>query len=181
MMACELPVVEIDAPSTRAIYKKGEVTFAGPNPSSVADAVHEVMTDAQLTERQVASARTFVARLDWLTSVKTVETAIVERLLERGFVAIQPEDIRGPAVQSKPLASVVIPTYNAGPDFKKVLERLGDQRTSFKYEVLVIDSGSSDETLDIIHSVQRRRDRDPNREFQHGRTRNLGIRESSGH
>jgi O-antigen biosynthesis protein len=119
--------------------------------------------------------------LDWRTSVKAVETAIVDRLLERGFVPIQAEDIRRPAVQNKPLASVVIPTYNAGPDFKKVMERLGDQQTAFKYEILVIDSGSSDETLDIIRSCNVGLIEIPNKEFQHGRTRNLGIRESSGH
>jgi glycosyltransferase involved in cell wall biosynthesis len=181
MMACELPVVEIDAPSTRAIYKKGEVTFAAPNPNSVADAVYQVMSDAELRDKQLVAARNFVDRLDWRKSAKDVETAVIERLLERNYVSIRPEDICRPAIQNKPLASVVIPTYNAGPGFKTVMERLGDQRTSFKYEILVIDSGSSDETLDVIRSCNVGLIEIPTAEFQHGRTRNLGVRESSGH
>jgi O-antigen biosynthesis protein len=63
MMACELPVVEIDAPSTRAIYRQGEVTFAAPNPNAVADAVHQVMAETELTERQVAARGT--SSLGW--------------------------------------------------------------------------------------------------------------------
>jgi glycosyltransferase involved in cell wall biosynthesis/GT2 family glycosyltransferase len=181
MMACELPVVEMDAPSTRAVYRNGEVTFAAPDPNSVADAIHRMMTDAALRDKQIVSARNFIDRLDWRTSVREVETAIVDRLLDRGFVPIEPEKVCRPAVQNKPTASVVIPTYNAGPGFKKVMEQLKDQRTSFTYEILVIDSGSSDETLDVIRSCNVGLVEIPNQQFQHGRTRNLGIAESSGH
>ena len=45
--------------------------------------------------------------------------------------------------------SVVIPTLNAGPSFGDLLERLLDQETPFGYEVLVIDSGSTDGTVDV--------------------------------
>ncbi|MGH7886615.1 MAG: rhamnan synthesis F family protein, partial [Candidatus Binatia bacterium] len=38
MMACDLPVVEIDAESTRAVFKNGEVSFAAPDPHSIAGA-----------------------------------------------------------------------------------------------------------------------------------------------
>jgi O-antigen biosynthesis protein len=184
MMACELPVLEIDTESTRAIYKHGEVTFARPNPQEIADAVHELLTDAGLREKQVASAIRFVGKLSWSESVEHVEVAIAERLLERGFVAVQPEDVRAAAVRGKPLASVVIPTFNAGARFKNVLHRLATQKTSFEYEVLIVDSGSSDETLEWVKSAKiprRRLIQIPNEEFQHGRTRNLGIGEAEGH
>ena len=39
--------------------------------------------------------------------------------------------------------SIVIPTFNSGSGFEELLERLSKQETSFDYEILVIDSGST--------------------------------------
>ena len=46
--------------------------------------------------------------------------------------------------------SIVIPTKNAGPLFDKVLDRVFKQETEYTYEVICVDSGSSDNTLEII-------------------------------
>ena len=78
-------------------------------------------------------------------------------------------------------ATIVIPTKNAGHQFKKVLESVFNQKTSLSYEVICIDSGSKDETLDIIKKF-------PNikfysilpQEFGHGKTRNLGASLGTG-
>lgn len=74
----------------------------------------------------------------------------------------------------------MILTLNAGPDFGELLERLGSQTADFEYEVVVIDSGSTDETPDLarrhgafVHTI------DPT-EFDHGATRNLGASLTSG-
>lgn len=40
--ACNLPVVEIDTESTRAIFKDGEVSFAAPDPGKSADAIEDL-------------------------------------------------------------------------------------------------------------------------------------------
>ncbi len=76
--------------------------------------------------------------------------------------------------------SVVIPTFNAGPDFLQVLDGVFAQRTHFDYEVLVIDSGSTDGTPElarrygaVVHQI-------PKLEFNHGGTRNLGVSLSGG-
>jgi rhamnosyltransferase len=77
-------------------------------------------------------------------------------------------------------ASVVIPTFQAGPGFDELLRRLFSQKTDFDYEVLVIDSGSTDGTVEYatrqgatVHRI------DPG-EFDHGATRNLGASISAG-
>ena len=49
--------------------------------------------------------------------------------------------------------SIVIPTKNAGALFDKVLERVFQQETNYTYEVICVDSGSSDGTLDIIKNI----------------------------
>ena len=76
--------------------------------------------------------------------------------------------------------TVFIPTYNGGPLFEKVLEQVLAQETEFEFEVLVIDSGSSDETLDIIARHPVRLIEIPNSEFNHGLTRNRAVREARG-
>ena len=43
--------------------------------------------------------------------------------------------------------SIVIPTKNAGPLFDKVLDRVFKQETEYTYEVICVDSGSSDNTF----------------------------------
>lgn len=80
-----------------------------------------------------------------------------------------------------PYATVFIPTWNGGPLFETVLDKVRAQKTSFPFEVLVIDSGSRDGT---VEAVRRRLDvrliEIPNAEFNHGLTRNRAVREAKG-
>lgn len=82
-------------------------------------------------------------------------------------------------------ATVFIPTYNGEKYLGEVLGMLFRQKTSFAYEVLIIDSGSTDKTLQIIRRHQKkhknlRLKEIPNSEFGHGRTRNLGAQLAKG-
>lgn len=82
-------------------------------------------------------------------------------------------------------ASVVIPAKNAGALFRKVLQAVLGQKTPWRFEVLVIDSGSTDGTLEYCRNLAAQHDNlrvhtIPAEEFGHGRTRNLGISMTSG-
>lgn len=77
-------------------------------------------------------------------------------------------------------ASVVIPTYDAGPDFGLLLDRISAQETDFEYEIVVVDSGSTDGTPELAERYGARVHSIPKSEFSHGATRNLGISLSSG-
>ena len=46
--------------------------------------------------------------------------------------------------------SIVIPTKNGGHLFEKVLDAVFKQKTEYEYEVICLDSGSKDGTLDVI-------------------------------
>ena len=68
--------------------------------------------------------------------------------------------------------SIVIPTKNAGPIFDKVLSRVFAQDTQYEYEVICVDSGSKDGTLDTIRKYPCKLYEILPEEFGHGKTRN---------
>jgi rhamnosyltransferase len=81
---------------------------------------------------------------------------------------------------SSPDISVVLLTYNGEMYLDEVLSSIYAQKARFRYEVIAIDSGSSDATLDILKKYPVRIIQIPNREFGHGRTRKLGVQNTFG-
>ena len=79
-----------------------------------------------------------------------------------------------------PRASVVIPTKNAIKSIRPVLTALFEQQLVGGFDVLVIDSGSKDGTLDVLAEFPLRLVRIPAAEFSHGGTRNLGASLTTG-
>ena len=78
-------------------------------------------------------------------------------------------------------ASVVIPTKNGGDRFIEVLAMVAGQVTSFDYEVICVDSGSSDRTVDVIKAFPEVTLFEiPPEEFGHGRTRTWAAGKCSG-
>lgn len=76
--------------------------------------------------------------------------------------------------------SVVIPTKNGGDLLDKVLEMVFKQKTHYEYEVICVDSGSSDNTIDIIKKYPCKLYEIPPSEFGHGKTRNFGASKGTG-
>ena len=76
--------------------------------------------------------------------------------------------------------SVVIPTLDAGPDISLLLDRLCDQELDAELELVVIDSSSGDDTAERATRAGARVVTIPRHEFNHGRTRNLGIAQAHG-
>ena len=79
--------------------------------------------------------------------------------------------------------SIVILTKNPGKIFKRVINAACTQITTFPYEVLVIDSGSNDGTIEYVQSLAYPHVKlhvISSSEFGHGKTRNLGVRLTSG-
>jgi glycosyltransferase involved in cell wall biosynthesis len=77
--------------------------------------------------------------------------------------------------------SIIIPTYNRQPILEKCLMALEDQRTIAPYEIIVVDDGSTDNTVDWLHQTA----------FPHVRllqqnhqgpaaARNLGVQQAKG-
>jgi rhamnosyltransferase len=71
--------------------------------------------------------------------------------------------------------SVVVPTLNAGPEFEELLEKISIQEGDFEREVIVVDSGSTDGTVELARRYGARVHQIRKEEFNHGATRNLGV------
>jgi glycosyltransferase involved in cell wall biosynthesis len=85
------------------------------------------------------------------------------------------------SIVRRPVVSVVIPVKNAVHIIGRVLDAVIAQDTPWPFEVLVIDSGSKDGTLDVLARYPSVRVLQiPPEEFGHGRTRNLGVMSTSG-
>jgi rhamnosyltransferase len=84
-------------------------------------------------------------------------------------------------VTDTPLATVTILTYNGEKYLARILDAVLDQKVEGTIEILVIDSGSTDSTLDIVARYPSvRLHQIPNSEFGHGKTRNLAARLATG-
>ena len=78
-------------------------------------------------------------------------------------------------------ASVIIPTKNPGPIFTEVLDAVRAQETDWPFEIIIVDSGSTDGTIEFIKKIPEIKLIEiPPAEFGHGRTRNLAISKAQG-
>lgn len=81
---------------------------------------------------------------------------------------------------TSPEISIIIPAKNEGDNIEKCLKGIFSQNIDKKYEVIVIDSGSTDGTLEIVRRYPVRLEEIRPEEFDHGSTRNLGAKLSRG-
>ncbi len=66
--------------------------------------------------------------------------------------------------------SIVILAKNEEKNIRECLSKVFEQRISFSYEVIVIDSGSKDKTVEIASTFPIRLIKIKPEEFGHGRT-----------
>ena len=78
----------------------------------------------------------------------------------------------------KPHISIFIPTKNAGVEFKTVLEKIYNQQ-ELHLELIIVDSGSTDHTLEIVTRYPAKVIKINPEEFRHGKTRNMALTYSS--
>lgn len=82
---------------------------------------------------------------------------------------------------NKTLVTVAILTFNGEKYLTRLLEAVFSQEIQGGVDVLVIDSGSTDSTLQIVKQFPSVRLHEiPNSEFGHGRTRNLAAQIATG-
>ncbi|NLE66082.1 MAG: glycosyltransferase family 2 protein [Lentisphaerae bacterium] len=78
-------------------------------------------------------------------------------------------------------ASVILLAKNPGPKFPAIIQAVIDQETPWAFDILVMDSGSTDGTVERIRALPGvRLETIPPASFGHGRTRNLAISKTAG-
>lgn len=177
MMATGLPVVELDTESTREAFPTGVVHLAEPTPDGISDVLASLLNDRDARIAQGKRGLEWVGSLSWEKSARSIEQALISRLQAL-------DAIDGSAQSSKSeeiVASVVIPTYNGGALFKDILLRVLEQTAPWKFEIIVIDSCSTDGTWEFAESTPGvRAIQIPKKSFQHGRTRNEAAQLAKG-
>ena len=83
-------------------------------------------------------------------------------------------------VESRVDLSVVIRSRNQAKSLRQVLEALQAQRCNFKWEIIIIDHESQDETVELCKEYKARIIPIRHEEFTHGRSLNLGVSEARG-
>ena len=82
------------------------------------------------------------------------------------------------------MISIAILTKNAENYIKKILRAIEKQEVNEEIEVIIIDSGSSDNTLEVINNhksnIKINISSITPKSFSHSRTRNLAIRKCKG-
>jgi len=71
--------------------------------------------------------------------------------------------------------SIIIPTYNGGRIFRECLEKIGQQTYQGGVQLIVVDSGSTDETVELAEQAGALVKRIPKARFHHARTRNEAL------
>jgi glycosyltransferase involved in cell wall biosynthesis len=180
MMACGLPVIELNVPSTRRIFPEEVITLAGPHPIQIALDIKGLLHDSARRQRQREKALSWVAQFSWASAARSIYEALIERLKSIGH-AEKPRSKKtkvrarsGAAAVPLLKASVCIPTFNGGQRLREVVDRIRTQKTPWPFEILLVDSGSTDGSTKIFKKISDIRYYEvEQKSFGHGRTRNM--------
>lgn len=104
-----------------------------------------------------------------IDTFKTINTSVSKKKIYEGEYILNSENY-----YKKGLITSVIPTLNAGLNLKFLLKSLRDQKTEIK-KILIVDSGSTDETLKIAKKFNCEIIKIDKKNFSHSGTRNFAL------
>jgi GT2 family glycosyltransferase len=81
---------------------------------------------------------------------------------------------------SSRVVSVILPVKNGAAKLRRLLPKVLSQQTRDRIELVAIDSGSTDDTVEVLRQARATVLAINPRDFDHGLTRNLGARHATG-
>lgn len=149
MMACNLPIVEIDMPSTRGVYPEGVVCYTGPHPLHIAESIEALIDDKQRRENLAQAGKNWSEQFSWEKSARLVESAIVEKITNKPSYRLEQELPALKVTQNESAkVTVCILANHAGELLPNILQAVKKQRTPWKFQILVMNCGSDDANLE---------------------------------
>jgi GT2 family glycosyltransferase len=148
MMATHLPVAELDCESTRHIFPQGSVELLSTNPVDMSRQLKRLIIDEDYRLSIAEQGHNWIKSFSWQGAAKKIENVIISRLEKCGFRADHFE-------RNTLKTSVVIPLLNGGTIFQEVLNSITTQVAPWLFEILIIDSGSSDGSLEFAQEFAR--------------------------
>lgn len=183
--AAGIPVVATTLAAEGIAAEHGRHLLIADTAVDFARAVARVLKDDRLASSLAGAAAGLVrGAYDWRGVADTMLRAY-RRLLPE----IRTEDRLSTQLDSEPRASagagsvdasVVIPTLNGGDDLGRCLDAVRNQRGGRRIEVVCIDSGSSESDIETMRRLGARVVGIDRRTFNHGLTRDLGARLTTG-
>jgi glycosyltransferase involved in cell wall biosynthesis len=84
MMGCELPAIELDAPSVVGAFgRDGPAVLVPPEPNAMADAIERLLDDPALRVEHARAGRALVAQRTWDAAAERVEEGLRAALTTR--------------------------------------------------------------------------------------------------
>lgn len=80
MMACGLPLVELDIEPVTAVFPRAALELARPDPLAIADGIERLLTDPEVWAARSRAGLEHVREFSWEHSARLVEGALRERL-----------------------------------------------------------------------------------------------------
>ncbi|SDO22150.1 Glycosyl transferases group 1 [Ensifer sp. YR511] len=80
MMACGLPVIDLDLETVRAIFPDNAMAFAAPTPEGIAAEIKRLLQQPLERERLQDGGIAYVRDLSWEKSARLIEAALRERV-----------------------------------------------------------------------------------------------------
>lgn len=152
------------------------VTYADNSSAKLADVIRSFVNNKQPVD--VYSANAIKAYRKYFT--KEVFSSKAKQALMDTIKAAKNRYEKKNAIAHEEKVSVVIPTYNAGQQFEVLMKSLRNQKSIGDLEIVIVDSGSKDKTVEIARNYNAKVIEIRNEDFSHSYARNLGAENASG-
>jgi glycosyltransferase involved in cell wall biosynthesis len=163
-----LPLVSTSIGTQGMNLCSGEDCFIADNAADFASAIIQILKSPELWNKFSLNGRRFMSETFGQEQVKKDVIAFLKDLDE------PISSVRHPKV------SIVYLTKNGGELFKKSLDAVFLQKVPFDFEVLVVDSGSTDGTLEFLSDLPVKVHEIRPQQFNFGLTRDLGFTLAKG-